>query len=596
MAQSPIGRDTGLVTFTIKVDGKPIKDTYQVMTIFIDRAVNRIPFCELEIADGSAREEDFPISDAKTFVPGQKIEIQAGYNNKNKTVFKGIITKHSVSISNNGGPTLVLRCKDKAVKMTIGRHNAYFKEKKDSEIISELIEKYSGLTTEVASTAHQHKELIQYYATDWDFMLTRADVNGLMVSVLDGKVQVMDPEKSKHTELELTYGYDIYDLNLDMDAETQLKAVESSAWGMKNQAIGAGQATVSNSDMGNLSSSELAKVIGLDRFELQTTGFLETDELTTWAKAKTTKSKYAKISGSVKFLGSALAKIGDLIELKGIGKRFNGKGLITGVMHDIQNGEWITTVQIGLSTDWYAANVRTEAPLTAGLLPGIQGLQVGIVQQINDDPAGEFRVLVKLPLIQSREEGVWARLASNYATASAGAFFFPEVGDEVVLGFFNNDARYPVIVGSLYSSSRAAPEVADKHNSIKAFVSREQMKITFDEAKKIITITTPANNQLAFSDEEKSITMSDQNSNSIKLSPNGIELNSASDISIKAVKSITIDGPTGITNTASGGAISLEGLSISCTADTAFSATANTTATVSSAFNVSISGALVKIN
>ena len=596
MASSPITEKTDLVTYTVKSGGSPIKDTYQVISIKVERAVNKIPYCEIELADGNPATEDFPISDSDAFVPGAEIEIEVGYENTNTSIFKGIVLKHSIRISNSEGPLLVVICKDEAVKMTVGRNNAYYQDQLDSAIMSTLIGNYGGLSADVTSTSNTLKEVIQYYATDWDFMLSRADVNGMIVIVQDGKVGVKKPDDLTDEVLTLTYGFDIYEFDAEIDAQTQLKSVKSNAWDLSSQEVSSGDSSLSNLDMGNLSGTTLAEVIGLDSYDLQSSGFLESGMLSTWAAAQTTKSKYAKIQGTVRFQGSALALPGTLLEFKGVGERFNGKGFVSGICHDIRDGNWETTAEIGLSPNWFTAENKTEAPLAAGLLPGIQGLQIGKVKQINEDPDSEFRVLVKLPLIQSSEDGVWARLATFYASSGVGAFFYPEVDDEVVVGFFNDDPRYPVILGSMYSSGRAAPETPDEENTIKAFVSREKMKITFDEEKKVITIITPGNNQLVFSDEEGSIKMTDQNENFIELSSEGIEINSASNIKIEAAESITITGPTGITGSASGGDISWSGMNISASADIEYSASADASASFSSSGELSINGTMVLIN
>jgi Rhs element Vgr protein len=594
MPVSPISQKTDLITFTIKSNGKEINNTFEVLSAYVDRSINKIPYCEIEIWDGSPTTEDFPVSDSDTFVPGVKIELLAGYHNSNSTIFKGIVIKHRIRNSSNG-PVLVILCKDEAVKMTVGRKNAYFRQTTDSDIITKLI-KTNGLSADVTSTNNQLKEIIQYYSTDWDFIISRADINGMVTIVQDGKISVKNPDDLKEEPLSLTYGNDIFEFDVEIDAKTQLQSVKSSAWDMKNQKVISQKSSISNIDIGNLSSSELAKVIGLETFELQSGGLIENDMLSNWAEAKTKKSEYAKIRGTVIFPGSPLALPGTMIGIKGLGNRFNGKGFVSGVIHDISNGDWKTTAKIGLSPEWFSEQVKTEAPIASGLLPGIQGLQIGKVKQIHDDPDSELRVLVNLPLIQSSHDGVWARLASFYASSNAGAFFYPEVDDEVVVGFLNDDPRYPVILGSMYSSSRSGPEAPDEKNNIKAFVSREQMKITFDEEKKAITVITPNSNQLVFSDDDESITMMDQNNNFIKLSSEGIEMNSASNIKITAAESIAIDGPSGITGSAAKGAISLSAMNISCSANIEFSASANASATFSSSGQVSINGAMVMIN
>ncbi|NRB52993.1 MAG: type VI secretion system tip protein VgrG [Saprospiraceae bacterium] len=493
MADSPVVPNADLVSLIVKSNGKPIKDTYQVLSVNIQNNVNQIPYCELELVDGNPATEEFPISDSDTFTPGNEIEVAAGYENDTQTIFKGIVLEQAIQIRRQSGPILLVTCKDKSAKMTIGRNNAYFTETTDSDIMSKLIGNH-GLSADVSSTSNQLKEVIQYYATDWDFLLSRAEINGMTVTANDGKVSVKNPDEETDIALTLTYGYDIFEFQAAMNAESQLKTVKSNAWDYKSQEISTGESSLSNLDLGNISGDILSEVIGLDNYTLQSAGFLESDMLTTWAEAQSIKSKYAKIKGMVKFQGNAAILPGKRIELKGVGKRFSGTAFVSGITHDISNGNWVTTAMIGLSIDWFTAKVRTEAPIAAGLLPGVQGLQVGKVKQIYEDPDGEFRVLVTLPLIQSGDEGVWARLATFYATAESGAFFYPEVDDEVVVGFFNDDPRYPVILGSMYSSSRTAPETPDENNSMKALVTKSKMKITFDEEKKVISITTPGNN------------------------------------------------------------------------------------------------------
>lgn len=51
--------------------------------------------------------------------------------------------------------------------------------------------------------------------------------------------------------------------------------------------------------------------------------------------------------GQARFQGSALASLGAPIELKGLGARFNGNVLCSGLTHELQDGNWITTARFG---------------------------------------------------------------------------------------------------------------------------------------------------------------------------------------------------------------------------------------------------------
>ena len=595
MAASPVVPNCDLLTYTVKVNGQTIDSAYNVVSILVDASVNKIPYCEIEILDGSPDTEDFPISDGSIFEPGNKVVVMAGYENTNQTIFQGIIVKHSIHVSREDGPVLRVVCKDSAVKMTKTRMNAYYTNTTDSNVISTLIGN-AGLSADVASTSPQLKEVIQYYATDWDFMLARADANGMIVFVNNGTVSVKQPDSITSEALTLTYGVDVFEFEGEIDAENQFKSIKASSWDIKSQSVVSSTQQPSNFGSGSLSTDKLAGVLNLSSFDLQSGAFIEKDVLTSWAKAKAAKSKYTKMRGTIKFQGSNSVQPGVLLELKGLGKKFNGKGFVSGVKQELLDGNWITTVTMGLSPDWVVSEMKVEAPMASGLLPGIQGLQVGIVKQINADPDKELRVKIDLPMVGVGGDGVWARLGNFYASSSFGSFFYPEVNDEVIVGFFNDDPRFPVILGSLYSSGRAPAFTPDEQNNTKALVTRTKMKMEFQEDKKIITITTPGNNQIVFSDEDKSIKLSDQNGNTIKMSSSGIDISSASAVTIKAATAMTLESTTGTTIKVSGGDLTAQAMNISNEAQLSYKAQGNLSAQLTASGEVKVQGAIVMIN
>ena len=101
------------------------------------------------------------------------------------------------------------------------------------------------------------------------------------------------------------------------------------------------------------------------------------------------------------------------------------------------------------------------------MLPAIGGLQIGVVSQLQDDPDGEDRILVQIPIIDNQEQGIWCRVSSLDAGDSRGAYFRPEIGDEVIVGFINEDPNDAVVLGMLHSSAKPAPITAsDSYNFV----------------------------------------------------------------------------------------------------------------------------------
>src|SRR5690606_29015241 len=127
-------------------------------------------------------------------------------------IFSGIIVKHAVRIGKNNASRLVIECRDKALAMTVARKSVSYVDKKDSELFTTLL-RVNGLTPKVTETKTKHKELVQYHCSDWDFMVARAEANGMLVMVDGGTVTVNAPDTSTAPVLQLTYGSDIIDFH-----------------------------------------------------------------------------------------------------------------------------------------------------------------------------------------------------------------------------------------------------------------------------------------------------------------------------------------------------------------------------------------------
>lgn len=596
MADSPLMGSTGVVSVAILSNGTAIADTIQIVSVEITYGVNKIPSAKITLLDGDMPSNDFPVSNADDFKPGAVITINAGYANQTNTIFKGIVTKHGIKMDGDNFSRLIVQCRDSAVAMTVGRKNANFVDFKDSDVIGKLIGAYRGLTSDVTATTTSFKELVQYYCTDWDFMLTRAEANGFLVTVDAGKVSVKAPEVDGEAVLTLTYGIDLMTFGADVDAASQFSVVKGIAWNLTDQAIQEQQAGPNQlTGQGDLAAAELAGVVAPDYFRLQTDAPLESAALTDWVKGQQVKSGLARIRGYAAFQGSAKVKIGELVELKGVGNRFNGNVLVTAVKHEIKQGNWVTEIEFGLSPQWFTEQYKAESPLASGWVPGVNGLQIGVVKKLDADPEGQYKIQVSVPVLQSETDGVWARLASFYGSSGLGAFFIPEIGDEVVLGYFNDDPSCPVILGSLYSSNRKPPYELTSDNFIKAVVTRSKLKLEFDDEKKIITLITPGNNKIVISDDQKSILLQDQNSNKIELNSSGIIIDSPKDIKISAKGKVTIDAVGNIESTAQAD-IKNQGLNINHQANVGFSAKGNATAELSASGQTTVKGSIVMIN
>lgn len=542
----PSAKAKSVVTTTLFSDGNEVTKQYQVLSIVVNKEVNRIASAMITILDGEPSKESFEISSKPEFEPGKELEIKCGYRSDTETIFKGIVIKHSIKVRKKNS-VLLVECRDAAVKMTVACKSKYFADAKDSEVMEELIDAY-GLDKEVEATTISHKQLVQYNTSDWDFMLCRCDANGLLCTTDDGKITIGKPDFGAETALTVQYGATVHDLDAEIDARLQFKAVKGAMWDYSGQelldSVEAEDPGVP--DAGNLDADTLADVIGEEAFTLYHSGKIEEPELQALVNAKMMKHRLAKIRGRVRIDGTPDVKPGELIQLNGVGERFEGKLFVTGVRHEVEKGDWQTIIQFGIDPAWFAETYNVQQPQAAAMLPAIQGLQIGIVTQLQDDPDGEDRIKVRMPVIHKEEEGIWCRVSSLDAGENRGMFFRPELEDEVVVGFLNNDPRHAIVLGMLNSSAKPAPIQAADDNHEKGYVSRSEMKMVFNDDKKSLQIETPGGNKMIITEEEKKIHLEDQHGNKFTMNEDGITIESIKDIIMKAQGSIKAEATSNV--------------------------------------------------
>jgi len=552
----------GPVAYSIICDGKEIPGSYEVELISVYKEVNKVSTAFIKIMDGGFSESDnYKISESGVFNPGVEVEILAGYGSETETIFKGIILKHGLRIV-QGSFILDIECKDIAVKTTIGRKNRIFEVKKDTDIIADILGNYADITTDIASTNYEYAELLQNYTADWDFIIQRAEVNGMVLYNSDGEITIKKP-KIGSPVLELTPDGGIIKFNAYIDAKSMLTSVKSVAWDMDNQeVIEANSAEPEGNEASNLKSSDLSGILAPDEVVLATTANIPLEVLTELASAKHSKAEWSKIRGEILIKGYNKIIPGDTIELAEFSGQFNGKLLVTSVSQRLEGGEYTTEIGLGLSPNWYIEEKpNVYAPPASGLIPPINGLYIAIVDQIHDDENGQYRIKVKIPTLQSETLTVWARLATNYATAEAGIFFYPEIGTEVIISFLNQDPQNPIILGSVHNKTNTPPEEPTEDNFIKSIITREKLKISFDDENKAVIIATPGENIITMNDTDGIISIKDMNDNVVEMSADGIKMDSGGDIKISAKGNVEISSQGDISLGASGD-VAVEGVNI----------------------------------
>jgi len=535
-------RSTHLTTFTVKAAGTALGAEYEIVSLEIRREVNRVPKATMVLTDGDAAAQNFAISEQDTLVPGVEVEILGGYESAENTLFKGVITRHRIEVGARGGSRLVVEVRDPVFRMTMGRRSRNFSDVTDADVLEQVIGLHPGLTAEVDATDLVHPQIVQHQVSDWDFVVMRAEMAGMAVICIDGTAKIAAASVAGEAASTAVFGQGLLSAELELDAETQFTTVETSSWDAANQEL----VSAENDDVdtpcpGDITGAELSRTGG-EGTALCHPGARDQAALDQWASANMSRSRRSAVRGRVRVQGTEALVPGVLLELGGLGSRFNGLGFVSGVRHRLGHGDWVTEALIGSDPRSHAERYAVAAPAAGGTIPPVQGLQIAVIAALQGDPADEDRIQIRIPTITQTDGLVWARQALLDAGNTRGTSFRPEIGDEVVVGFLDSDPRDPVILGAFHSSAKSNPIAGSDDNHEKAIVTRSGMRIHWNDDSVATTIDTPAGNQIVLTEDAGGILVEDQNGNKVEMNSDGISLESPGDIKLSATGDVKVKG------------------------------------------------------
>ena len=536
-------RGVEAVTITNDALSQTLDSSTKVLSVDVDREVNRVPSATIVVKDGRRSQRRFEVSESDFFAPGQPISISL--RDKTRTsvhVFKGVVVRQALSYVEGDG-RLTVELRDASVVLTQGRKSVAFAGRTDAQIISDIIgaaQNDSFRFVDGDSTEFAHPEMVQYRVSDWDFIVMRADANGLGVVVDDGDI-TLKKLQAGDVVTTVAWGEDrVFEFDFEADGVEQPPSVQAFAWDIENKSTTEPvTAADASGTPGNYTASAIAGDLGNADVVLAHVAPLANEEVTAWANARMARSRLSLVRGRLLVEGNAAFKPMLGVQLEGFSERVNGTALISGVRHTYLNTEvWRTELTLGLNPDPFGDRTDIAEPLAAGLVGPVRGLQVGVVESFaaddspDDNNSEQLRVRLLLPGVEGGI--VWARLAQPEAGKNRGYVFRPEKGDEVVVGFFNNDPRQAVILGAMFSSTSGLPAAIGDltaENNIKGLASRKGIAVTFNDGDPpSLLLQTPGGGQILIQDgteedsEASTLSITDQHQNSIVMDKTGITI------------------------------------------------------------------------
>ena len=181
------------------------------------------------------------------------------------------------------------------------------------------------------------------------------------------------------------------------------------------------------------------------------------------------------------------------------------------------------------------------------------GVVVGIVTNNRGGPQGMHCVRLRFPWLGSEDESHWARVASPMAGKGRGAYFLPEVGDEVLVAFEHGCVEHPYVIGALWNGRDGAPENNDDgENNQRSLTSRSGHVIRLSDRagqETVEIVDKTGHNRMVFSAADNKITIEARGdielvsqTGKLTIRAVGITLQSTAGVDVSANASVDIKG------------------------------------------------------
>ncbi|MCV2395216.1 phage baseplate assembly protein V [Actinotalea sp. M2MS4P-6] len=532
---------------TIKIDGAEISDALldTLIEMRVRRAVRTIGRCLLRFID-----HEFELIDSDRFKVGTSIRVgvmAAGDTYGGTPIFEGTVTSIGQRAGDQGGELEVI-AEDVAFTLSRRAGAATYLNTKASDIISQVVSR-AGATPDIEATTTTYAYTLQ---TDTDLafideLCRRSSLDWLA----DGTTfRAFTPDLNASADLLLTYGVDLLEFTAKAYSDAP-STVTVRSWDHLNKTEVVEKATLQRTQ---LDKTGLGHLIPGDSEEatVLSTRSMPVDQSEAGALAAIAAAATGGVTVRGRCYNAPTLAPGTMVEIAGVGKTA-GDYYVREVEYTFRGGRDLEVSFVGGDRE-VPSLAGGEAPRSSFVH---DGLVVGVVSAIENDPDNAGRVKVSLPGLESTVESHWARLAVLGGGASRGMVFVPEVNDEVLVGFEGGDVRRPVVLGGLFGTKDTIPANLVGNGKV------ESRRIT-SRLGHVVELSdgAGANTQhikLALAGEAISLRLGKDRSDlklptnvplkitvgssSIELDGNGaITVSAATDLTLKAANNVSIEG------------------------------------------------------
>jgi phage protein D len=569
--------------FVVKIDGTELKPeaVEKIKEWRVDDHLKLADTFSIKIFEPSPDRMTL-IDDEALFAVGNTVEIavsgvpvegeQGGGAAAMETLIKGIITSIEPEFSAEAGAIMTVRGYDRSHTMNQEKKATTFQNMTVGDIVKKVVSS-SGLAADVSAHAGGALDFVQQNnESDWEFLGRMAQRVGARVVVNDKKLE-FKPAGDSAPGPTLEWGKTLLSFRPRVTGVQQASEVLVRGWDPKAkkaiEATARPSAQMLTSLPGLAAEGVRSKIVDAMKGGRHTIAdrpvgnASEAQALADSAMAKIANS-YVEAEGVC--LGDPKVKAGGKVEIKGVGKRFSGKYLLSATRHVYRANGYRTHFTISGEAERSLVDLLTPARTKRWG----NSVVLGVVTN-NQDPQNLGRVRVKFPALGDTE-GNWARVCTPGAGKKKGVMMIPQVGDEVVIGFEHDDVNQPFILGSVWNgqdtAADAVPPMAQKAGGGGApkdvieegsFALQSQKRVLVD-AKEELSLAS--DKELVLTIGESKVTC--KKDGTIEITGKTVKMSGTQGVTIESPQgSVTVKSGPGGTTVSSQGTVSVSGTQVS---------------------------------
>lgn len=403
----------------------------------------------------------FELFDEDRFKLGTRIEIAFRAESDPVVVTSGEVTAIAVEPGVSGRHELVVTGLDLTHRMARGGKSRAFTNMTDADIARRIAGEY-GLDVEIDGTSEVRQHTMQHGETDYAFLRRIASRLGYDFWITEQKFHFKQKPAGRRQPPVLTWGENLHDFKVRFASSEVCDEIVVTAWDPVDKRTITGRATAPDPGSDAPAVQEMASAVrrNFGHVTRRAGQFPAASQSEADARAEALLLKAS--GGQVVLRGEAMGNpwlgAGGDVRLERVGRRLAGRYRVTSVQHTYGTERpYVTRFVCGGKEADGLVDLLGGGGVAARQENRAWGsLVIGVVTN-NDDKDGQGRVKVKFPTL-SDDESAWARVTGAGGGSKRGVLWLPEVGDEVLVGFENDDKARPIVLGGLWGRKDGPPE------------------------------------------------------------------------------------------------------------------------------------------